>query len=487
MRSASHHPLATLDRRCPAKSFPRANFERNCPYGLTSRVVTQVREQGFRQIARESGVSWPIDSSSGRWPEERREGSDMADVTELVLRGCSVVDVEQGDVRRLVDVHLSAGVVTAVSPSVAREQLGDVALIDLEERFVSPGLIDMHVHSTFNPDRGPRSEPSAIERAFVAARNYTAALQAGVTSIRDVGSADHESLELKRAWDGGWLSGPRPFVAGQALTAVGGHGNEFGVQVGLEVTGRTEIVRAVRRLAASGVDLIKVIVNGPPNPAQLSYDEVSAAVEAAHACGLRVAAHAQMDVDVLDRAISAGADTIEHGMGITEEQIGELSARGGFLTPTLCAYASVEPMAEEWRDLVPDLVRTALEGIRQYRSTIRTAHDAGVRVLAGTDAGNQFVDFASMHDELRMLSHDCGLGTLAALQAATVHAAAALGRPDLALVGEGGAGDLLILEGNPLEDLAALSTPCLVVQGKNGRSVLCEPDHAELQATLSAV
>ncbi len=407
----------------------------------------------------------------------------------LEIQDCSVLDTDSGTFVPHQTLTIVGGKVTRIARASGRSDLpgagtsgpadsshgtsaarhgasvtDDAVVIDGRDQFVVPGLIDMHVHTTLDPDIRAVSRQTPEERALLAASNLRTALEAGITSVRDLTAPLDEAFAIRRAWRDKLFTGARPFVCGSALTAVGGHGNEYGTPLSCEVSGAPEVVRAVRHVASREADCVKVIVNGPPARPQLGRDELDAAVQAAHDCGLHITAHAQIEVDAIRRAVLSGVDGIEHGMGITDDLIAVLAGRTSYLTPTLTVYASVGRNADFFGGADSPFVRAIADGLNAYRPTVKRAHEAGVRVMAGTDAGNPGVAFDSLHEELKILADECGFGAWQAIRCATVTAAAALGRPDLGHVRVGSTADLLIVGGNPLHDFTALSAPTFVVQ-----------------------
>ena len=345
----------------------------------------------------------------------------MADIS--IVGGNVLLDdgtVEPADVRlRDGAVHtIDAGIDTAGS-----------RVIEASGATVLPGLVDAHVHLSL---AGPA--PLAATSAELTARaclNLTALLESGVTTVRDVGGFDDIAIALGRAVEKGWITGPAIHAANRIICSPGGHGSSI-TGVGFEANGADEMRLAVRRQAQRGATLIKVAINGGRNVVELSQAELATIVEEAHRLGLKVACHASVP-DAVELAIRCGVDTIEHGNGTDPDQLEQMAAAGIVLVPT--AFAFTQGLADavlQVERLAGDRAAAAARDSWQLRvdghqTLIRDAVRAGVTLAVGTDAliGQEV---AVISDELRALA-DLGLNPAAALRAATVGSAAAIGDP----------------------------------------------------------
>ena len=378
---------------------------------------------------------------------------------------------------RIADVDLTTG---DTPPAGALDARGGVVL---------PGLIDVHTHVVSDTERSPgfgpgpprHGEPPRPEalRWFVLARAAEAWLAAGLTTIRDVGSFDDEAITLRTAIDLGLADGPRIVSCGRIVSATSPGGRIFGSMYE-EADGPWEVRRAVRRQLRRGADFIKVMATGArsvvdedPEPAQLTCEEVVAAVDEAHRMGVRVAAHAE-GIDGVRVAVEAGVDTIEHGLSLhrAPELLDVMAARGIVLVPTLSTF---HDLAERFADeFAPALVEQARRQLEEAQRTVVAAARAGVTMAMGYDSGPPGANAV----ELGRLA-DAGLGARGAIQAATAGGAAALGRPDLGVLSTGAVADLIVVDRDPLADPSVLTDragPRLVIRA--GRIVVGSADAA---------
>jgi imidazolonepropionase-like amidohydrolase len=338
----------------------------------------------------------------------------------------------------------------------------DVEIYALPGMTLLPGLIDCHVH--IFADAGPegRINPNessglALLRAAYHARNT---LEAGITTIRDLGGQEHMEFALRQAIAAGYCSGPRLVLAGKLLSMTSAGAGAFPGMY-READGADEVRKAAREQLKAGADVIKVMATGAvmtpgeqPGASQFTLEEMSAAAEEAHKVGRKLAAHAHGSSGILT-AVLAGADTIEHGSLLCEspEAIRLMAERGIFLVPTLATSAmtvhGVEIpafMAENDRNL----------GDAPQRS-IRAALSAGVPIAMGTDAGVPFVRHGDNTIEL-VLMVEAGLSPMQSIVASTRNAAHALGlQHEIGTIEVGKCADLLIIEGDPLADINVLT------------------------------
>ncbi|HEX9932264.1 MAG TPA: amidohydrolase family protein [Allosphingosinicella sp.] len=348
-------------------------------------------------------------------------------------------------------------------------------LIDLRDRFVLPGLIDSHVHLT--SDRaGVEGQLAGITestalRAYEAAWNAQKTLQAGFTTVRNLGSEDGVTLGLRDAIARGWGVGPRIVDAGSGISATTGHMDptlgmreEFheALRAGMTTCdGADDCRRAVRRQIARGVDVIKIATTGGVNSriglglgAQMFEDEVRAVVETAHLYGRKVAVHAH-GADGVNLALRAGADSIEHGTLIDDESLRLFRSGRAYLVPTLSTVNGYLERLRTNPNAYTGEVRQKIEWrISITGQNLRRAVPAGVRIAFGTDAG------VSMHgrnaDEFALMVQH-GMTPMQALVAATVNAADLLGlAAEIGTIEAGKAADIVAVAGDPLADVGAM-------------------------------
>ena len=348
-------------------------------------------------------------------------------------------------------------------------------LIDLRDRFVLPGLIDSHVHLTsdragIEGQLAGMTESTPL-RAYEAAWNAQKTLQAGFTTVRNLGSQDGITLGLRDAIARGWAVGPRIVDAGSGISASTGHMDptlgmreEFheALRAGMTTCdGADDCRRAVRRQIARGVDVIKIATTGGVNSriglglgAQMFDDEVRALVETAHLYGKRVAVHAH-GADGVNMALRAGADSIEHGTLLDDESVRLFRAGRAYLVPTLSTVNGYLERLRANPNAYTGEVREKIEWrISITGQNLRRAVPAGERIAFGTDAG------VSMHgrnaDEfVLMVQH--GMTPMQALVAATVNAADLLGlSAEIGTIEPGKTADIVAVAGDPLSEIAAM-------------------------------
>ena len=362
-----------------------------------------------------------------------------------------------------VDVVLDGGDIVEVSPW--REHGGDVALEDLGDATVLPGLVDAHQHLSWDCSTEPLGWHQASDDGVLletARANAERALRAGITTVRDLGARGAVGTDLRDGFAADPGTGPRILAAGPALTTPGGHCHFLGG----ECAESQELIAAVGRLADAGVDVIKVMATGGnvtpgslPHEAQFGVDELRGVVEAAHRAGLPVAAHAH-GTDGVVNALEAGVDTIEHCSFMTAEGIAQ--------DPELIARlaASGTPVVLTAGVLPGPLLPAIAARMPALLAHIRALLDAGVRCVLATDAG---IGPLKPHDILcRALTQAVelvGETTQEALVMCTSRAADALDIGDVAgRLAAGRPADLLVVAGRLDLDPGALLRPVRVLR-----------------------
>jgi imidazolonepropionase-like amidohydrolase len=352
-------------------------------------------------------------------------------------------------------------------------------IVDLKGMFVLPGLIDSHVHLV-NDETGrqqilDRVTLTEADAALRAAGNARKTLMAGFTTVADLGAPNDAIFALRRAVADGRVPGPRIIASGSSITPDGGHGDAQGYSPRVLDVMRSENAcsgadacrRAVRRQIQAGADIIKITATGGvlSNTAaglaqQLSDEELAAIVQAAHAMGRRVTAHAH-GVDGINAALRAGVDSIEHGSYLDQESIRLLRRPGVYLVPTVMAGAHVAEAAERGGVLTPAQAAKARQVGPVMRAMIRRAREAGVRVAFGTDTG------VSPHGqnwrEFDLLV-EAGYTPLEAIRLATVAAADHLQISDTAgRIASGMSADIIAVSGDPTSDISQLHSIAFVM------------------------
>ena len=366
-------------------------------------------------------------------------------------------------------ITITDGRITAVTAGLTPPPAG-ARLIDLSNRTVLPGLIDAHVHLMSVPGNPFWQEAVQTDDylALVGAHNALTTVRAGFTTVRDLGSPGTAGFSLKRAIDEDLLPGPRMLVSGQALSTIGGHGDVAGfrpeVIAALDghntCTGAEQCAARVRELARAGADVVKfhatggVLSQGDRGLGQSFTDaEMRAIVETAHALGLKVAAHAHADEGIA-AAVRAGVDSIEHGTFASPATIQLMRQRGTTLVPTLMAFVGIRERLGRgiYTPLVESKVRMTLEVVGR---AARLAHQAGVPVVFGTDAG--VYEHGRNAGEFAELVERAGLTPAEAIAAATTGAARLLGLDsEIGRIAPGFSADLIAVEGDPLADVRVL-------------------------------
>jgi imidazolonepropionase-like amidohydrolase len=352
--------------------------------------------------------------------------------------------------------------------------------IDLGGKTLIPGMIDMHVHLDGPADiggyRGLEFTDSFWQATAVG--NARAMLDAGFTTVRNVGSSWRNDVGLKQAIENGYAVGPRIVPAGYALGATGGHCDQTYLPPSLEKGGKEEGVgdgveelrHQVRRQRKYGSEVIKVCATGgvfsrntEPGQQQLSETELRAIADEAHLWGLRVAAHAH-GADGIKAAIQAGIDTIEHASLVDAEGIRLAVARKQPVWFSMDIYNTEYTQAEGRKNgELEENMRKDREIGQAQRDGFRAAHQAGVRMVFGSDAG------VMPHGQIgrqfaTMVTY--GMTPLQAIQSATRNAAEALGKAgDVGAIALGRFGDMVAVTGDPTADVRLLESPEAVILG----------------------
>lgn len=374
-------------------------------------------------------------------------------------RGASTIVVRDGKVAEIRDGF--------VAPE------GGAELIDLKSRYVLPGLIDMHVHfysSGYPLQARMEGNSKDLEDEFVgAAARARVTLEAGFTTVRDLGGEARGVRALRDAINRGELAGPTIVNAGRMISVHAGHGDANGVNREVAHLEREEAThlcngaddcrRATRDQIFTGAEVIKFAASGGVGSniaggleAQMTFEEMKAIVDTAHAFGRKATAHAHGKSGI-DMAIRAGVDSIEHGSFIDAETVKLFKDRGVYLVPTIHAFESVIRQARAG-ERPPASAAKAEEVSKVVKESHRRAIAGGVRIAFGTDSGvgphgTNALEFTYMNQ--------VGLAPADAIRSATVNAAALLGRSDrIGKIAPGMDADIIAVPGDPVADLGQM-------------------------------
>lgn len=382
-----------------------------------------------------------FDAASGR----------MRGETSIVVRGERIESVQAGA------IALPAG----------------AAVIELGSAICLPGLIDAHTHLTFETSATGYTDQFRWNVADYAVRSTVYArrtLEAGFTTVRNLGDGSGESIALRNAINAGIVPGPRIFTAGVAIGSTGGHADgtdgyrkdlagDPGPDEGI-INGPDDAWKAVRQHYKDGVDAIKIMPSGgvldesssADNP-QMTLDEIKAVVAAAHDYGFTVAAHAH-GAEGIRRAVVGGVDSIEHGTFMDDADMKLMKEHGTWYVPTIIAGKYVEEKANVPGYYPAQVAAKARQVGPIIQQTAGRAYKAGVKIAFGTDAavyphGQNAKEFAYMVE--------AGMPAAYALQAATTHAAELLKKSkDLGSIEAGKYADIVAVPGNPLDDITVM-------------------------------
>jgi imidazolonepropionase-like amidohydrolase len=344
-----------------------------------------------------------------------------------------------------------------------RPDLAGLEMIDASTRWVMPGLINVHDHLIFRDTIGlPSLNSGAIppKLAIHAVRNALTALRRGWTTVRDMGASHGIALAFRDILATGEIPGPRVISCGSPISITGGHAARL-CDLG---DGPLEVRKAARRQILAGADFIKVMASHDPveidspekTVPQMSLDEIQAAFDVARDNGKLTACHV-MGTIAIGRVLDAGVNVMSHGYYLNDELAQRMAEQKVFLDPTLSSYGrqTMNPKLQrgaEWAKRHETLLAPMENGFR-------AAVKAGVKIVAGTDSAGRYAEDVAMMREF-------GLDPMKSLLACTLYAAQALDiSSQVGTVEKGKIADLVVIDGNPLNDAYDLEKVDLVIQG----------------------
>ncbi|MFC7201900.1 amidohydrolase family protein [Haloferax namakaokahaiae] len=372
----------------------------------------------------------------------------------FTLTGAQVVDVD-GTREANVVVDEESGTIVSVGDEIEGETR------DASGKVIAPGLIDSHVHLMMDsrPNVAGYIQETHERGCFRAAANFQKTLEAGVTTVRDLGAPKDLGTTAKAAVAAGELDGPRVRACGENITMTGGHGHYWG----READGPDEVRKAAREQLKRGADVVKCMATGGvltegavTGAPELSEAEMRALVEAASAKGIPTAAHAHGKAGI-QNASRAGITSIEHGMFMDRETAELLVENDTYWVPTASAVLEIVENGID-AGIPEEAVAKAEEAAEAFERAWEHALDAGVKIAMGTDAGTPFNEHGQNALREMELMVGYGLSPAEALEAATVTAAELLGLDDVGKVSEGYVADLVVLDADPSEDASAWRT-----------------------------
>ena len=418
--------------------------------------------------------------SAGALADPARAESPAGEAT-TVITAARYLDVASGRYVEQPAIFVdAAGRITAIADARTASWDAAVKHVNLAGKTLLPGLIDMHVHLDSPADiggwRGLEYTDSFF--AMTAVSNGRAMLDAGFTTVRNVGASNRNDVGLAQAVRHGYVIGPRVIGAGHALGSTGGHCDQTGLPPSMEQPGKAEGVGdtpdelryQVRRQRKYGAEVIKVCATGgvfshntEPGQQQVTEAELTAIAEEAHMWGLRVAAHAHGAAGI-KAAIRAGIDTIEHASLVDDEGIRLASTRQRPVWFAMDIYNTDYTQSEGRKNgVLEENLRKDREIGQIQRDNFRKAHRAGVKMVFASDAGVMPHGLVGRQFAVMV---QYGMTPLEAIRAATLNAAQALGREqDVGTIAIGRYADLVAVDGDPLADVRELESIDGVIKG----------------------
>jgi imidazolonepropionase-like amidohydrolase len=379
----------------------------------------------------------------------------LTNIRILTCNGEEVIEVGE--------VLFNEDVIIDVGKQVSMED-PKIKIIDGSGMTVLPGLIDSHVHLGMDASPDPfasMKDEGPVEIALKAVQQGHEFLKAGITSVRNLGTRDNVDISYRDSVEAGQIEGPRVFAAGRPIVMTGGHGHVMAI----EADGCDEARKAARTQLKAGADLLKVMATGgvltkgnEPGATQFTEEEMRCICQEAANVSKTTAAHT-IGTEGIKNAIRAGVTTIEHAYLLDEEAVDLMLQKGTFLVPTLLAPRLIL----DKDGAVPKyMIGKVKKIIDDHKVSFQMAYQNGVPIAAGTDAGTPFNVPGLLVDELQLMV-EYGMKPHEALYSATLGAAKAVRMEgEIGSIDIGKAADLIIVNGNPIEDIEQLRHPVYV-------------------------
>ncbi|WP_136479841.1 metal-dependent hydrolase family protein [Cognatitamlana onchidii] len=390
-----------------------------------------------------------------------------------ILKAKAYLNVESGKLISPAFLVVENNIIAAINP---RRLPDEAEIIDLEDKILLPGLLDMHVHLDLDFVKNYQFLPvteNGSKATLRAAKNAKKTLLAGFTTVRNIGQTNPTKeligVSLAEASEANWIPSPRIIPCGHMIGITGGHadiammGNyaegvfDLGFENGM-INGKDEALKAVRYQIKYGAKAIKIMATAgvlsleeSVGAQQMTDDEMKSVIGEAHRHNLTVGAHAHGTEGII-AAIKAGANSIEHGSLLNQESIALMKEHGTYLVPTT---GLVDEIIKNYDKMDNRLVKKANYILPKAKESLRLAIESGVKIALGTDApliphGQNIKELYAMMDR--------GMTAKQAIQSATINAAELLNLQDRGKIKTGYLADIIAVDNNPLENIQTLST-----------------------------
>jgi imidazolonepropionase-like amidohydrolase len=404
------------------------------------------------------------------------QASPAAPPHRVVIRAGRVLDVKAGNTLTNQAIVIEGDKIVSIGAASDAKTDSSTQVVDLPNATVLPGLIDAHTHLTGDPkDLGYESLAISFPReALTGAKNARVTLEAGFTTVRNVGAGGYSDIALRDAINDGDVPGPRIVASGPPLGITGGHCDDnrlapefHAVELGV-ADGVDAVRHKVRENIKYGADVIKICATGgvmskgdDPNASQYTREEMKAIVEEAHRLGRKVAAHAH-GAEGVSWASDAGVDSIEHGHLMDDSSVATLKKNGTYLVPTL--YLMDWNRENLSKRKAPDYIVKKMQAVSAVgQANAKKAFAAGVKIAFGTDAA-VYPHGLNAHEFAVYVR--LGMTPLQAIQTATVNASDLLGwSAKVGTIEPGKWADIIAVDGDPLKDVTALEQVKFVMKG----------------------